>query len=127
MRINRLFRFISIALVIVPICMLLLFNVILKDSFDTYCSTNFILFSVIEILNIVFAIVIFKSKDNIRKPLLVLYIVYSFVTFPVPVFYIERTYAPTGPNSELMGIALDKEYRDIYGVDITGLAEIFWN
>lgn len=48
MRINRLFRFISIALVIVPICMLLLFNVILKDSFDTHCSTNSILFSVIE-------------------------------------------------------------------------------
>ena len=107
--------------------MLLLFNVILTGSSDSFYSTNYIAFAVIEILNIVFAIVIFISKDNIRKPLLVLYIVYSFVTFPVPVFYIERTYAPTGPNSELMGIALDKEYRDIYGVDITGLAEIFWN
>ena len=127
MRINRVFRIISLALVIVPIIMLLLFNVILTGSSDSFYSTNYIAFAVIEILNIVFAIVIFISKDNIRKPLLVLYIVYSFVTFPVPVFYIERTYAPTGPNSELMGIALDKEYRDIYGVDITGLAEIFWN
>jgi hypothetical protein len=102
-----------------------LFNVILKDSSDTFYSTNFILFSLIEILNIIFAIIIFISKDELRKPLLILYILYSIVTFLVPVFCIEHAYSPTGSNSELTGLALDREYRDIYGVEITGLANIY--
>ena len=125
MKSKRLFRIISLVLAIVPICLLLLFNVILKDSFDTFYFTNFILFAVMETINIVFVIIFFLSKDNIKKPLLILFLVYSIATFLVPVFRIEHTYSPTGPGSERMGLALDRKYRDIYGVDVTELEKLF--
>ena len=125
MRINRVFRVISLVLVIVPIIMLLLFNVILTGSSDSFYSTNYIAFAVIEIINIVFAVLIFASKDKVRRPLLVLFIVFAIATFLVPVFCIEHTFAPEGPDSYLMGLGLYRQYRDIYGVNITELAEFF--
>ena len=72
-----------------------------------------------------FAIFIFASKDKVRKPLLVLFIVFAIATFLVPVFCIEHTFAPEGPDSYLMGLGLYRQYRDIYGVNITELAEFF--
>ena len=125
MRISRIFRIISIVLATVPICLLLLFNVILKGSSETSYSTNFILFSVIEIINIVFVIIIFKSKDNIRKPVLVIFIAYAIITFLVPVFRVQHAYKLTGLKSDIPGIAVDYEYRDIYGVDISGLVSLY--
>lgn len=125
MRINRVFRVISLVLVIVPIIMLLLFNVILTGGSDSFYSTNYIAFAVIEILNIVFAILIFASKDKARKPLLVIFIVFAIASCLVPVFCIEHTFAPKGPDSYLMGLGLYRQYRDIYGVNITELAEFF--
>ena len=125
MKIKKFFQLISILFVIAPICMLLLFNVSLKDRFDSYNITNYIIFSVIEILNIVFVIIFFVSKEKIRKLLIVLYIAYLIVTFLIPVFHLGYTYPPTGPNSELMGLCFEEEYRDVYGVDITELEKIY--
>ena len=125
MKIKKFFQLISILFVIAPICMLLLFNVILKDRFDSYNITNYIIFSVIEILNIVFVIIFFISKEKIRKLLIVLYIAYLIVSFLIPVFHLGYTYPPTGPNSELMGLCFEEEYRDVYGVDITELEKIY--
>lgn len=125
MKINRLIKLISILFVIIPICMFVLFNVILKNSFDVYNSTNYIIFSIIEILNIIFAIVIFKSKEHINKLLIIIFSIYIIITFLIPVYHTGHTYAPTGPNSELMGLALKQNYRDIYGVDITELVQLF--
>ena len=107
MRINRVFRVISLVLVIVPIIMLLLFNVILTGSSDSFYSTNYIAFAVIEILNIVFAILIFASKDKVRKPLKETKIeftrnIYSICSCHIPGSRIlHRAYICTGRTGQL--------------------------
>lgn len=122
---TKIIRIVSIVFAVVPVCMLLLFKVILKNYFDSFNITNYILFLIIEILNIIFAIIFFLSKDKIRKPLLALFIAYLIVTFLVPVYHLGRTFSPTGPDSYLMGLAFNEDYRDIYGVDITKLVKIY--
>lgn len=125
MKNNKIIKSISILFIIVPLCMFIIFNVILKDSFDVYNSTNYIAFTIIELLNIVFSIIIFRSEEQINKLLIIIFIIYIIITFLIPVYHLGHTYAHTGSGSELMGLALKQNYRDIYGVDITELVQLF--
>lgn len=125
MKNNKIIKSISILFIIVPLCMFIIFNVIIKDSFDVYNSTNYIAFTIIELLNIFFSIIIFRSKEQINKLLIIIFIIYIIITFFIPVYHLGHTYAPTGPGSELMGLALKQNYRDIYGMDITELVQLF--
>lgn len=121
-KIDLVIKVLLIIMVIVPLIMFSLFNIILKDYFDEYNSTNFILFSVIEIINLIMLTVFMNNKITTNKFLIII-ICYLTISALIPVFNTERTYAPIGPGSELMGLAIEKNYRDIYGINITGLVD----
>ena len=59
---------------------------------------------------------------NEKKKIFMFFIlIFIIVSILIPIYHVEYTYAPTGPGSEFMGLALKKEIINIYGIDISGL------
>ena len=112
-------RIIAIGLVIIPIIMIIInCNFVDKiDSFGTrvlYINWTLYFF---EIINIIILIYSFKKKNTniIAEIVLVIYMV---ILFFVPAYEFKETYAPGGANSHLMGLALKRTKKNIYGITL---------
>ena len=123
---NLLKKILLIIMTVVPL-IIIIFNIILKNSFSVYNSTNFILFSIIEIINIMLLIKFVILKKDIGKKTIILITIYLIITLLIPIFHTSSIYSPEGPDSYLMGVALKENYRDIYGINITYFVKIFMN
>ena len=75
---------------------------------------------IILIINVIFGFLIKKPNKLIS----ILFILYLMILFFVPIYNTSYTYAPTGPNSHLMGLAYAEEIRNIYGVNIAKIVKI---
>lgn len=111
---NKIFKMIWSISVIIEIIVFIMRDFVYKD--EILDSTNYLLLIIIEIINIIFGILLFKKREN--KLIYILYIVFVVITLFIPIYNIGTTYAPTGPGRELMGLCV--EYRDvnIYDIDI---------
>lgn len=123
---NLLKKILLIIMTVVPL-IIIIFNIILKNSFSVYNSTNFILFSIIELINIMLLIKFVILKKDIGKKTIILITIYLIITLLIPIFHTSSIYSPEGPDSYLMGVALKENYRDIYGINITYFVKIFMN
>ena len=122
---NLLKKILLILMTVVPLILIIIFNIILKNAFSVYNSTNFILFLIIELINIMLLIKFVVLKKDISKKTIILITIYLIITALIPIFHTGSTYAPEGPDAYLMGVALKENYRDIYGIDITYFVKIF--
>ena len=123
---NLLKKILLIIMTVVPL-IIIIFNIILKNSFSVYNSTNFILFSIIELINIMLLIKFVVLKKDISKKTIILITIYLIITLLIPIFHTSSIYSPEEPDSYLMGVALKENYRDIYGINITYFVKIFMN
>lgn len=123
---NLLKKILLIIMTVVPL-IIIIFNIILKNSFSVYNSTNFILFSIIELINIMLLIKFVILKKDIGKKTIILITIYLIITLLIPIFHTSSIYSPEGPDSYLMGVELKENYRDIYGINITYFVKIFMN
>ncbi len=122
---SKVLKILLILMTAVPLILIIIFNIILKNAFAVYNSTNFILFVIIELINIILLIKFVVLKKDIGKKTIILITIYLIITALIPVFHTGSTYAPEGPDAYLMGVALKENYRDIYGIDITYFVKIF--
>lgn len=104
---------------IITIITYLIVNIINKNSYEVYNSTNYFALITFEIINIIFGIVIFSNST--KRIISILFIVFIIITLCVPIYHNANTYAPTGPGSELMGLAIKERYLNIYGINIINL------
>ena len=123
----KVLKILLILMTVIPLTLIIIFNIILKNAFDVYNSTNFILFLIIELINIMLLIKFVVLKKDISKKTIILITIYLIITALIPIFHTGSTYAPEGPDAYLMGVALKENYRDIYGIDITYFVKIFIN
>lgn len=112
-------RIIAVVLVVFPIIMLII-NCNFVDKIDSAGTKDLYInwtFYLIEIINIIILIYTFKKKTRniVTEIILVVYIV---ITFFISAYGFVETYAPTGPNSYLMGLAIKKTDKNIYGITI---------
>ena len=121
----KVLKILLILMTVIPLTLIIIFNIILKNAFDVYNSTNFILFLIIELINIMLLIKFVVLKKDISKKTIILITIYLIITALIPIFHTGSTYAPEGPDAYLMGVALKENYRDIYGIDITYFVNIF--
>ena len=121
----KVLKILLILMTVIPLTLIIIFNIILKNAFDVYNSTNFILFLIIELINIMLLIKFVVLKKDISKKTIILITIYLIITALIPIFHTGSTYAPEGPDAYLMGVALKENYRDIYGIDITYFVKIF--
>lgn len=125
--ISRIVKVLLILMTIIPIILIINFNIILKNAYDVYNSTNFILFSIIELINIILLVKIIISKKELSKKIIIFITIYLIITALIPIFHTGETYSPEVPNSELVGVSLNEIYRNIYGIDITNIVKVFIN
>ncbi len=121
----KVLKILLILMTVIPLILIIIFNIILKNAFAVYNSTNFILFLIIELINIMLLIKFVVLKKDISKKTIILITIYLIITALIPIFHTGSTYAPEGPDAYLMGVALKENYRDIYGIDITYFVKIF--
>ena len=114
---NKIFKIIWIISLIIELLVLIIkfFN---KNTYETF-NISYLPFAIVELINILFGILLFKKDNN--KLIKVLYIVYIIITFFIPTYQIGKTYAPTGPGSERMGLAYEEKNLNVYGINIIGL------
>ena len=115
----KVLKILLILMTVIPLILIIIFNIILKNAFAVYNSTNFILFLIIELINIIILIKFVVLKKDISKKTIILITIYLIITVLIPVFHTGSTYA------YLMGVALREKYIDIYGIDITYFVKIF--
>lgn len=116
MKINKLLKIIWGLSVIIEIIVFIGTNIILKDTYEVYNSTNYLALIIIEIINIIFVVLLFKKSDS--KLVHVLYIIFIIITLFVPIYHNANTYIPAELGSELMGLAIKERYLNIYGINI---------
>lgn len=114
---KKVVRIISIVLCIIPICVFIYFETMGQKMFDIY-SSNKILLLILELLNIVVTFFIFKKRDKLNSKIYVVLIIYLIIIAMIPCYNTSKTYAPTGPQSELMGLALERHLRDMFGIKL---------
>jgi len=117
LKIKYIIRILSILLCIIPICVFVYFETIGQTMFDTY-SSNKILIIILELINLGIALLVVKNKDKLGIKYIIILILYLMVIIPIPCYNMSRTYAPTGPKSEYMGLAFKRTYRDIFGINL---------
>ena len=115
---SKIFKIIWIISLVMPIIAYLIVN---KKSYDVYNSINYLALIILEIINILFGIFLFLKKEN--KMLYIIYVIFIIITLIIPIYHNGNLYAPTGPGSELMGVAFKERYLNIYGINIIGLTE----
>lgn len=98
-------------------------NIILSDTYDLYNETYYLQLIVIEVINIIFGLLFFRTK-KITNKYIITYLVFLLIIFCIPIYHNGNTYAPTGPNSYLMGLAVDERYLNIYGINIIEFVNI---
>ena len=117
MKIKYIIRILSILLCIIPICVFIYFEMIGQTRFDTY-NSNKILIIILEVINIGITLLVVKNKDKLCIKYIIILILYLIIIIPIPCYNMSKTYAPTGPGSEFMGLALERTYRDIFGINL---------
>ena len=58
-------------------------------------------------------------KFEVKKSMLIGISIYIIISVLIPVYRIQETFTPTGVNSHLMGIGLEINHVDIYGIHIS--------
>ena len=91
---------------------------ILYHWYDTYFNTNYLVFCIIELINITFGFFILKQKENTHRRLRILYLIFIIIIFFIPVYEYGNTFAPSWTNSELMGLGVKRRYLNVYGINI---------
>ena len=115
----KVLKILLILMTVIPLILIIIFNIILKNAFAVYNSTNFILFLIIELINIMLLIKFVVLKKDISKKTIILITIYLIITVLIPVFHTGST------DAYLMGVGLREKYIDIYGIDITYFVKIF--
>lgn len=116
-------KIVLVFLIILPLIIYVLLNMILKNKFNIYLTTNYLFFIIIETINLIIAIFFFVRKINLTKKFILFFCCYFILSMLIPVYHTGYTHAPTGPGSERMGITLKENHRNIYGLDITNLVK----
>ena len=92
-------------------------NFIYKNMFNyIYTNTNYLILCIIQTINIIFGILLFKKMKN--QLIYILYTIFLIITLFIPVYSSSYTYAPIGEKSEYMGLAIGKQDLNIYGINI---------
>ena len=116
-------KIVCIIFVVISISVFVKTNIILLDTYDLYNETYYLQLIVIEVINIIFWLLFFRTK-KITNKYIITYLVFLLIIFCIPIYHNGNTYAPTGPNSYLMGLAADERYLNIYGINIIELVNI---
>ena len=119
---NNILKVLGIISILIPLIAIYIFvqpTYTLIQNGPTYYDINYVILIILEILNIFFTILLFIKKENIKKIICILYCIYIFISIMIPIYHIKDTRTPTGPNSNLMGLAVVDVYKDIYGIDIS--------
>ena len=113
---NNIIKIIWCISIIIEVIVFIMVNFVYKDTYEIYNSTNYLLLIIIEIINIIFGILLFKKSES--KLVFILYTIFIIITLFIPIYHNGNTYAPTGPDSYLMGLAFEERYLNIYGINI---------
>ena len=116
---NKIFKILWIISLLIPIITFLFVNIIKRKTYQIYNSTNYLGLIIYFILNILFGFLFFKNYKN--KIIYILYITFIIFTLCVPIYHNGNMYAPTGPRSNLMGVAFQERYLNVYGINIIRL------
>ncbi len=114
---KTIIKVISVLACIIPICVFTYFEFVGQASFYTY-SANKILIVILELINVGIALLAFKNKNKSSKKYIIFLMIYLIIIGLIPCYNLSRTYAPTGPKSELMGLALETNCLDIFGINL---------
>ena len=117
MKIKIIIKAISVLACIIPICVFTYFEFVGQASFYTY-SSNKILIVILELINVGIVLLAFKNKNVLSKKYIIVLMIYLIIIGLILYYNVSRTYAPTGPKSELMGLALERNYMDIFGINL---------
>ena len=109
---------------IISIVVFVMTAIVLSDTYEIYNETYYLPLLIIEIINIIFGVLFFR-KNKITKSYVIIYLILILITFFIPIYHNGNTYAPTGPNSHLMGLAFNERYLNIYGINIIKIINIF--
>lgn len=112
---NNLFKIIWTISFIVQLIIFILVGFVYKNTYVIYNDIYYVALSIIEIINILFGILIFKKSNKLIN---ILYVVFALIVIFIPVYHNANTEAPKGPNSEFMGLAINERYLDAYGINI---------
>ena len=113
---NKIFKIIWIIGIISSVITFLIINIVNRNNYEIYNTTNYLTLIILEIINLTFGILLFKKTDS--KLLYIIYSVFIIITLLIPIYHNGNTYVPTGPRSELMGIAFKERYINMYGINI---------
>ena len=105
--------------IIIEVVIFLIVNFAYKDTYEVYNSTNYLVLIIIEIVNIIFGILLLRKSES--KIVFILYIIFVIITLFIPIYHNGNTYAPTGQDSHLMGLAFKERFLNIYGINIIKL------
>lgn len=108
---------------IISIVVFVMTAIVLSDTYEIYNETYYLPLLIIEIINIIFGVLFFR-KNKITKSYVIIYLIFILITFFIPIYHNGNTYAPTGPNSHLMGLAFNERYLNIYGINIIKIINI---
>lgn len=120
MKIKTIIKIIVSLVCIIPIVVLIYFESIKKRVFFTY-NSNIIMIIILEVINIGITLILFKNKNEISKKYIIFLIIYLLTISLIPCYDITKTFAPTGLQSELMGLALERKYKNIFGITLKWL------
>ena len=118
---NKIFKVIWILSLLVQIAVFVLVTIVFKNSYDVANVTNFIALAVIEVINIILGILLFLKKDN--KAIYVFYIIFVIISLLIPIYHNGNYMAPSGQGRELMGVAYNERFLNIYGINIVRLID----
>lgn len=122
MKKEKFLKIISIILVVIPICCMILVYLI---QFDGEKHINYLLFAILEVINILFMLKIFIDKKPKTNKFIVLYVIYIIISILIPIYNGTIYVAPTGPGSELMGLGIKRLKLDIYGMNLDNFYSLF--
>jgi len=122
MKKDKVLAFVWIVSFIITIVVFIMTTIVLSDTYETYNETYYLSLLIIEIINIIFGVSFLKKKKT-TKLYVGIYLIFILITFFIPTYHNVNTYAPTGPNSHLMGISFEERYLNIYGVNITKIID----
>ena len=118
---NNLFKIIWAISSIVQLIIFILVGFAYKNTYIIYNDVYYVVLSIIEIINILFGILIFKKTNKVIN---ILYVVFTLIIIFIPVYHNANAKVPTGSNSELMGLAIDERYLDVFGINIKEIIDI---
>ena len=127
--INNIIKIIGICSIIVPIPVILFFikpTYTLLSNDAVYYDINYIFLIGIEIVNVVTTIIIFIKKEKLKKSFIIIYCIYIILSLLIPIYHIRETRNPTESLSYLMGLEVVDKYNNIYGIDISGIINMFY-